>query len=99
MAGTSRALAEKGAVADGNAGNIGALQRPAYRFGLVAVEAGETSREQLPVAFGDNRLGKRIGLGKQAAGLVARRLNALPRFAFAFQRADLNDPSGVGGGR
>ena len=30
-------------------------------------------------------------------GLIARRVDALPGFAFALQRADLDDPSGVGG--
>src|SRR5260370_30156301 len=88
-----------GSVANGDAGDVRALQGPADRFGLIAVEAGEAGPEQLPVAFGDDRFGKRIGLRKQAAGLTARRIDALPRLAFALQRADLNDPSGVGGDR
>src|SRR6202022_1796216 len=68
-----------GSVPNGDAGDVGALQRPAYRFGLVALEAGEARPEQLPVAFGDDRLGERIGLGQQAAGLIARRIDALQR--------------------
>ena len=38
-------------VPDGDAGNVGTLQRPAHRLGLVAVEAGEAGPEQLPVAL------------------------------------------------
>ena len=83
-------------VADGDAGDVGALQRPAHRFGLIAIEAGEAGPEQLPFALCDDRFGKRIGLRKQAAGLAARRFEPLPRFAFSFQRADLNNPSGMG---
>src|SRR5712671_2036780 len=100
MAGTGPAidwLCES--VTDGDAGDVGALQRPAYRFGLIAIEAGEAGPEQLPFALGDNRLGKRIGVRKQTAGLAARCFEPLPRFAFGFQRADLDDPSGVGSDR
>lgn len=75
------------------------LQGPAHRFRLIAVEAGKTGPEQLSVAFGHHRFGERIGLGEQAVGLTARRVDALQRFTFAFQRADLNDPSGVDGER
>ena len=75
------------------------LQRSAYRFGLIVIEAGEAGPEQFAVAFGDDRFGERIGLRKQAVGLIARRVDALQRFAFAFQRADLNDPSIVDGDR
>ena len=75
------------------------LQRSAYRFGLIVIEAGEAGPEQFAVAFGDDRFGERIGLCKQAVGLIARRVDALQRFAFAFQRADLNDPSIVDGTR
>ena len=32
------------------------FQRPAYRFGLIAVEAGEAGAEQLAIALGDHRL-------------------------------------------
>ena len=59
-------------VPNGDAGDVGAPQRPAHRFGLIAVEAGETGAEQLPVTFGDDRFGERIGLAEQAVGLVAR---------------------------
>ena len=71
------------------------LQCPAYGFGLIALEAGKAGPEQLFVAFGDHRFGERIGLRKQAVGLVACVVDALPSFAFALQRADLNDPAGV----
>ena len=101
-AASSAALPRRSAcrsVANGDAGDVGALQRPADRFGLIAVEAGEAGPEQLPVALGDDRFGERIGLRKQAAGLIARRIDALQRFAFALQRADLDDPSGVDGDR
>ena len=80
---------------DGNAGNVGAPQCLAHGFGLVALKTGETGAEQLSVVLGDDRLGKRIGLRKQAARLAACGLDALLGFAFAFERADLNDPSGV----
>jgi hypothetical protein len=73
------------------------LQRPAHRFGLIAIEAGETGPEQLAFALGDDRFGERISLVEQAVGLTARGVDTLTRFAFAFQRADLNDPSGMGG--
>ena len=72
------------------------LQGPADRLGLVAIEAGEAGPEQLLVALGDDRLGERIGLAEQAAGLAARRLDALARFAFTLERADLDDPAGMG---
>src|SRR5260370_13287239 len=85
-----------GSVANGDAGDVGALQGPADRFGLVAIEAGEAGPEQLPVALGEDRFSERIGLCQQAAGLTARGIDALPRFALALQRADLHDPSGVG---
>src|SRR5580658_3902867 len=86
-------------VPNGDAGDVGALQRPANRLGLVAVKTGEASPEQLSVALGDDRFGERIRLRKQAAGLVTGDLDALPGLAFALQGADLNDPSGVGGNR
>ena len=72
------------------------LQRLADRFGLVAFEAGEAGAEQLSIVLGDDRFGERIGLAEQAAGRAARGLDALLGFAFAFQRADLNDPSASG---
>ena len=75
------------------------LQGPTYRFSSIAVEAGKAGPEQLSVAFGNDRLCKRIGVGEQAAGLAARRVDALPRFVLAFQRADLNDPAGADGER
>ena len=71
------------------------LQRPAYRLGLIAVEAGETGPVQLLVALGDDRLGERIGLREQPAGLIAGRVEALLGFVLALERADLNDPAGV----
>src|SRR5712675_1825558 len=86
-------------VADGDAGNIGALQRPAHRLGLIALQPRKAGAEQFSVILGDDRLGKGIGLVEHAAGLVAGGLDALSRFAFAFQRADLDDPSAAGGGR
>ena len=89
---------ENGSVANGDAGDIGALQRPADRFGLIALEAGEAGAEQLAVILGNDRLGEGIGLAEQAAGLIARQIDARAGFAFAFQRADLDDPAGVGDG-
>src|SRR5580704_13770908 len=80
-----------------DAGNVAALQRPTYGFRLIAVEAGEAGSKQLSVAFGDHRFGERISLVEQAVGLAARGINTLPGFAFALQRANLNDPSRVGG--
>ena len=71
------------------------LQRAANRLGLVAIKAGETGAEQLAVALGDDRFGKRIGLGEQAVGLAAGGFDALLSLVFAFERADLDDPSGV----
>src|SRR5882757_6439514 len=70
-------------VLDGDAGNLGALQRPAHGFGLIAVEAGEAGAKQLAVTFGDHRFGERVGLAEQATGLVARGVDAFARFAFA----------------
>ena len=87
-----------GSVANGDAGNIGALQRPAYRLGLVALEAGEPGAEQFSIVLGDDRLGERIGLVEQAARLTAGEIDALARLAFALERADLDDPSGMGRG-
>ena len=75
------------------------LQRAANRLGLVAIKAGETGAEQLAVALGDHRFGKRIGLGEQAVGLAASGLDPLLGFVLAFERADLDDPSGVDRGR
>src|ERR1700687_3712067 len=86
-------------IPDGDAGDVGALQGPANCFCLVVVEAGEAGGDKLPVAFGADGFGKRIGVREQAAGLTARCLDALPRFALTLQRADLNDPAGVGGDR
>jgi len=61
-----------------------------YRFGLIALKAGETGAVQLPVVFGDDRFGERIGLAEAGRlALLARRLDALLSFAFALQRADL----------
>ena len=64
------ATGPQGSVANRDAGDVGALQRPAYRFGLIAVEACEAGPEQLPVTLGDDRLGKRIGLGEQASTAI-----------------------------
>ena len=50
-------------VLDGDAGDVGTLQGPAYRLGLIAIEAGEARPEQLLVALGDHRFGERVGLG------------------------------------
>src|SRR3954468_8206408 len=83
-------------VLDGDARDFGALQHPAHRFGLIAVEAGKAGPEQLLFALGDDRLGKRISLRQQSVGLVARRIDALQGFGLALQRADLNDPAGAG---
>src|SRR6185437_10378883 len=83
-------------VLDGDAGDLGALQGPAHCLGLVAIKSGEAGAIQLLVALGDNRFGKRIGLAEQAVGLASRRLDARPCFALAVQRANLDDPSGVG---
>src|SRR4030081_3675345 len=55
-------------VANGDAGNIGALQRLADRFGLIALEAGEAGAEELAIILGNDRLGEWIGLAQQAAG-------------------------------
>src|SRR5258708_5715745 len=82
-------------ILDGDAGDVGALQGPAYRFGLIAIEAGEASPEQLFVAFGDDRFGERICLGEQSFGLTARRVDSLLRFTFAVEGADLNDPASM----
>src|ERR1700733_13288258 len=84
-------------VANRDAGDVAVLQRPAHRFGLIAIEAGEAGPEQLSFALGDDRFGERVGLVEQAVGLTARGFDAQAGFAFAFQRSDLNDPSGVGG--
>ena len=54
-----------GSVANGDAGNIRALQRPAHRLGLVALEAGEAGAEQFAVVLGDDRFGEGIGLAQQ----------------------------------
>ena len=86
-------------VLDGDAGHVGALQSPAHRLGLVAVETGKPRAKQLLVALGDDRLGKRIGPAEQAVGLGARSFDTLMRFAFAVERADLNDLAGAGGDR
>src|SRR5258708_34038055 len=86
--GQARARRSFKLVADRDAGDVGVFQRPGYRFGLIAVEAGEAGPEQFSVAFGDDRLGERIGFREQAVGLIARGLDALQRFALAFERAD-----------
>src|SRR4030088_2395488 len=85
-------------VANGDAGNIGALQRLADRFGLIALEAGEAGAEQLAIILGNDRLGERIGLAQKAAGLVPREIDPGTGLSFAFQRADLDDPAAVGDG-
>src|SRR5207253_5039028 len=69
------------------------LQCFADRFGLIALEAGEAGAEQLSVILGNDRLGEGIGLAQQAAGLAAGKFDPLLGFAFAFQRADLDDRS------
>ena len=71
------------------------LQRAANRLGLIVIKAGETGADQLAVALGHDRFGKRIGLGEQAMGLAAGGLDALLGFVLAFERTDLDDPSGV----
>src|SRR5438876_906046 len=85
-----------GSVANRNAGDVGALQCTADRLGLIALEPGKTGAEQFSVVLGDNRLGKGIGLVEHAAGLALGGIDALARFAFAFQRTDLDDPAGAG---
>ncbi len=55
------------------------FQRAANRLGLIVMQAGETGADQLAVA-GDDRFGKRIGLGEQAMGLAADDLDALLGF-------------------
>ena len=51
-----------------DAGNLAALERPAYRFGLIAVEAGKTGPKKCPIALGDHCLGERVSLVEQADG-------------------------------
>src|ERR1700726_1769849 len=92
---SERRRLKRRSVVNGHAGNVGMLQRAANRLGLVAIKAGETGAEQLAVALGDGRLGKRVGLGEQAMGLAAGGLDALLGFVLAFERTDLDDPSGV----
>src|ERR1700761_3818466 len=82
-------------VVNGHAGDIRPLQGLAYRFGLIAVEAGKAGPEQLAVALGRDRLGERLGFAEQAVGTVACRVDALLGFAFALERTDLDDPAGV----
>src|SRR6185312_12183980 len=79
-------------VSDRDAGHVGALQGPAYGLRLIAIEAGEAGSVKLLVALG-HRLGERIRLAQHAAGAAACRIETLARFAFGFQRADLNDPA------
>src|SRR3954468_17195517 len=86
-------------VPDGDARDVGSLQRPADCLRLIAVKAGKAGTEQLPFALGDYRLRERIGFAEHAAGLIARGFEALPRFTFGLQRADLDDPSGADGNR
>jgi hypothetical protein len=83
-------------VANGDAGDVGALQCPADLLGLVPLEAGEAGTEQLANVLGNDRLGERIGLVEQAAGLVAGEIDTGAGFAFAFETADLDDPAGAG---
>src|SRR5258708_12033422 len=64
-------------VADRDAGDVGVFQRPAYRFGLIAVEAGEAGPEQFSVAFGDDRLGEPTAFPHHALALIPP---ALPAF-------------------
>ena len=85
-------------VVHGDAGNVSALQGLANRFGLIALQSGEPRAVELAVAFRHHRLGEGVRLAEQAAGLIARRIDALLSFAFAFERADLNDPAGMGHG-
>src|SRR5882757_1680370 len=89
---------EEGSVANGDAGNIGALQRLADRFGLIALKAGEAGAEQLAIILGHHRLGEGVGPAEQAVGLIAREIDTGTGFSFAFQRADLDDPAVVSDG-
>src|SRR4051794_28238110 len=82
-------------VADGHAGDIGALQGAAYGFGLVAVEPGEAGAVELAIVFRDDRLGERVGLAEQAAGRAAGSVDALLGFVLALERADLDDPAAM----
>ena len=52
-------------VADGDAGDVGALQGLAGGLGLVALKAGETGAEQFAVVLGNDRLGEGIGLAQE----------------------------------
>src|SRR4051794_36114379 len=65
-------------VPDRDAGDVGALQRPADRLGLIAVEPGEARAKQLFVAPCDHGLGKRVGIAQHSAGALARGLETLP---------------------
>ncbi len=80
------------------AGDVGAIQRLADRLGLISLEAGEADTEQLAIVSGNNQLGEGMGLAEQATGPAAREIDTGAGIAFAFQRADLDDPAGVGDG-
>src|SRR5438552_3502349 len=57
-------------VAHGDAGNLGALQGLANRFGLIMLQSGEPRAVELAIAFRDHRLGEGVRLAEQAAGLI-----------------------------
>jgi hypothetical protein len=80
---------------NGHAGDLGASQRLADSFGLITFKTGEAGAKQRSIVLGDNRFGEWIGLREQTARLTACGFDALLGFAFALERANLNDPSGV----
>src|SRR5438128_2649222 len=86
-------------VADGDAGDVGALQGAADGFGLVPLEPGEAGAVELAIVLGDDRLGEWIGLAEQAAGRAARGIDALLGLVLALERANLDDPAAMGDDR
>jgi len=49
-------------VANGDAGDVGAFQCSTDLLGLILIETGEASTEQLAIIQGNDRLGEGIGL-------------------------------------
>src|SRR5690242_15107189 len=77
-----------------HAGDVGALQLLAHRFGLVAVEHGEAGTNQRLSALRDG-LRERVRLVQETLRVVACGLDALLGFRFTLQCADLHDPAGM----
>src|SRR5258708_3349662 len=84
-------------VADRDAGDVGGFQRPAYRFGLIAVEAGRTPSRPFPVPWFAGWGGRSV---LAMSGLLASALlvSALLVSALATTALEVSGTSGCAAG-